>query len=290
MKKYRKLLSHRGRFMNQRIPELIQPTLQEYLSLVDHQIPDFIKAFYVEGSIALGGFNEQFSDIDFVALLSRRPTHTEFAALRNIHKVIGKKYPRWKMSGSYLQSDDLDRGSNRIKASSCYEGRLRAQGQFDWNWVAGWILKNHGIAIIGPEPQAIPVTIDWNQLIKRMRKNLNSYWAGWTRRPDAIGRMMFDWGIQWAVLGILRQFFSFRENAITTKTKAGEYALTCVPNHWHGLIQEALDIRGRTRASAYRVSVLRTMEAVRFLKFIIQTCNSPLAGSSNSFQLDCLPQ
>lgn len=263
--------------MNQRIPAPIQPTLQEYISLVNHRVPDLMKAFYVEGSIALGGFNEHFSDIDFVTLLNRRPTSTEFATLRNIHKVIGKRYPRWKMSGSYLQSDDLDPSNNQVEANSCYEGRLRLQGHFDWNWVAGWILKNHGIAIIGPEPQALPVTIDWNQLIKRMRENLNSYWAGWTRRPDAIGRMMFDVGIQWTVLGILRQFYSFRENTITTKTKAGEYALTCVPSRWHGLIQDALDIRARTKASAYRVSILRTMEAVRFMKFIIQTCNASFA-------------
>jgi hypothetical protein len=244
-----------------------------------------MKAFYVEGSIALGGFNEHFSDIDFVALLNRQLTPTEFATLRNIHKIIGRSYPRWKMSGSYLQSEDLGR-YNKVEANSCYEGRLRLQGHFDWNWVAGWILKNHGIAIIGPEPQALPVTIDWDRLIQRMRENLNSYWAGRTRRPDAFGEMFFDLGIQWSVLGVLRQFYSFRENAITTKTKAGEYALTCVPSRWHRLIQEAIDIRSgrrssayryrivRTKASTYQHRIVRTMEAVRFLKFIIQTCNA----------------
>jgi Domain of unknown function (DUF4111)/Nucleotidyltransferase domain len=272
--------------MNQRIPEPIRPTLQDYISLVNQQIPGLMKGFYVEGSIALGEFNEHFSDIDFVALLNRPLTSTEFSTLRHIHKVIGNSYPRWKMSGSYLQSDDLGSCNNLVEANICYEGRLRLEGHFDWNWVAGWILKNHGIAIIGPEPQALPVTIDWDRLIKRMRENLNSYWAGWTRRPDAIGEMMFDLGIQWAVLGVLRQFYSFRENAITTKTKAGEYALTCVPRRWHRLIQEAIDIRAgrrssayrfrivRTKASAYQLRIVRTMEAVRFLKFIIQTCNA----------------
>ena len=272
--------------MNQRIPEPIRPTLQDYISLVNQQIPGLMKGFYLEGSIALGGFNEHFSDIDFVALLNRPLTHTEFATLRKIHKVIGKCYPRWKMSGSYLQSDDLGGCNNLVLANICYEGRLRLEGHFDWNWVAGWILKNHGIAIIGPEPQALPVTIDWDRLIERMRVNLNSYWAGWTRRPDAFGKMLFDLGLQWAVLGVLRQFYSFRENAITTKTKAGEYALTCVPSRWHRLIQEAIDIRAgrrssacrfrivRTKASAYQLRVVRTMEAVRFIKFIIQTCNA----------------
>jgi hypothetical protein len=271
--------------MNQRIPEHIRPTIQDYISLVNQQIPGLMEGFYVEGSIALGEFNEHLSDIDFVALLNRPLTSTEFATLRKIHKVIGKSYPRWRMSGSYLQSDDLGSCNNPVEANICYEGRLRLAGHFDWNWVAGWILKKHGIAIIGPEPQALPVTIDWDRLIKRMRENLNGYWAGWTRRPDAIGEMMFDLGIQWAVLGVLRQFYSFRENAITTKTKAGEYALTCVPRRWHRLIQEAIDIRAgrrssayrfrivRTQASAYQLRIVRTMEAIRFLKFIIQTSN-----------------
>jgi GrpB-like predicted nucleotidyltransferase (UPF0157 family) len=133
---------------------------------------------------------------------------------------------------------------------------------------------------------ALPVTIDWDQLIKRMRENLNSYWGGWTRRPGCLGEMLFDLGIQWSVPGVLRQFYSFRENAITTKTKAGEYALTCVPTRWHQLIREAINIREgkktstyryrivRTKASTYQHRIVRTIEAVRFLKFIIQTCNA----------------
>lgn len=260
--------------MDMRIPELVQPTLHAYLSLVNQRLPGLTQAFYVEGSIALGGFNAQFSDIDFVSLLARRPSGSEFAALGEIHRLIRKNYPRWKMSGSYLQADDLGSGNNKVEANSCCEGRLRLQGDFDWNWVTGWILLNHGIAITGPESQNLPVRADWDMLIKRMRENLNSYWAGFTKRPDPIGGLMFDLGIQWAVLGVLRQFYTFRENTITTKTKAGEYALTCLPARWHPLISDAIDIRARSKASAYRVSILRTMEAVRFLRFIIQNCNA----------------
>src|SRR5690349_6911442 len=109
-------------FMDQRIPEAIQPLLHEYLKLVNRRIPNYMNAFYIEGSIALGGFNEQFSDIDFVTTLNRRPTADEFATLQNIHSVIGKNYPKWKMSGSYLQSNDLNHGNDNIEAIICYEG------------------------------------------------------------------------------------------------------------------------------------------------------------------------
>ena len=86
--------------------------------------------------------------------------------------------------------------------------------------------------------------------------------------------LMSDWGIQWTVLGVLRQFYSFRENAITTKTRAGEYALTCLPARWHPLIQEALRMRAGQKRSTHSFRLGRMVEAVRFLKFIIQTCNA----------------
>ncbi|MBZ0302050.1 MAG: DUF4111 domain-containing protein [Anaerolineae bacterium] len=82
-----------------------------------------------------------------------------------------------------------------------------------------------------------------------------------------------DWGIQWAVLGVLRQFYSFREGAITSKVGAGDYALQHLPPTWHRLIQEALNIRTQSGQCLYRSRLLRMMEAVRFMRYIIQTCN-----------------
>jgi hypothetical protein len=267
--------------MDHRIPEPVRPTLQDYVSRVNDQVPGLMKAFFIEGSIALGGFNTCFSDIDFVAILDHPATPMEFKALRGIHRAIEKRCPRWKLMGSYLQSADLDGFDREIEPHPTYHGGvLRPHGHFELDSVEGWILKNHGIALFGPEPQDLPFTVDWDLLIKKMRENLNTYWASWTRRPGRIIRMLSDWGIQWAVLGVLRQFYSFRENTITTKTKAGEYALTCVPARWHGLIREAIDIREGNKSTAYRLRVARAIEAVSFLKYIIQTCNASFAQAS----------
>ena len=177
--------------------------------------------------------------------------------------------------GSYLQSDSFchfdDQGESHL---NYHDGVLQPHRRFELNSVEGWILKRHGIAIIGPDPQGLPFTIDWNLLIHKMRENLNSYWASWTRRPLRIIMLFSDWGIQWAVLGVLRQFYSFRENTITTKTKAGEYALTCMPTRWHRLVQEAINIREGKATSAYRFRVVRTIEAASFLKYVIHTSNA----------------
>jgi hypothetical protein len=261
--------------MDRRIPKPIQPALQHYLTLMDQQLPDLLHAFYVEGSIALGGFNERFSDIDFIATLHYQMTAAEIDTVRRIHQTVTRNYPRWKLEGRYLPAHTFDQSSHRNEPHPHYhDGVLHLNGHFELNSVEGWILKNHGIALLGPTPQELSFTVEWAALIKAMRQNLNSYWVGWTNQPTRLLMLLTDWGIQWAVLGVLRQFYSFRENAITTKAYAGEYALTCLPARWHPLIQEALRIRAGQKRSTYSFRPTRTIEAISFLKFIIQACNA----------------
>lgn len=260
--------------MDQRIPELTVPLFEDYLLLASQQLAGLVVAFYVEGSIALGEFNERFSDVDFVAILGREATRAEVDALGHIHDTIRKRYPRWMMMGSYLQLDDLDRSDDRIELRpACHDGVVRLDGHFELDSVEGWILKNHGIALTGPEPRDLPFTVDWDLIIAKMSANLNTYWASWTRRPDRMVMILSDWGVQWTVLGVLRQFYSFREDSITTKIKAGEYGLACLPARWHRLIREAINVRQGVKSSLYRSRTWRAVHAVRFVKYIIRSCN-----------------
>ncbi len=234
-----------------------------------------MNAFYIVGSIALDEFNEQFSDIDFLAILNRKATTEEIEELRHIHRLIERNHPRWKMSGSYLQFCDLGKRAGEIGLYPHYhDGVLHPNSHAGLNPVTWWELKNHGKAIVGAEPQELPFNVDWDQLVTWMRENMNSYWRRWTNRPGRILVMSSDWGMQWAVLGVLRQFYTFRENAITTKLRAARYALDCLPIRWHKLIQEAINIRQGKKGSAYRFRIARTIEAVNFLKYMIQLCNT----------------
>ena len=265
--------------MNQRIPKPIQPLLEDYLCLMSQHLPSFMNACYIVGSIALDEFNEHFSDIDFVAVVDHRTTQGELEGLRHVHQVLEHHHPRWKskMSGMYLQSQDLGHFDADVKPyPSCHDGVLRPHGPHELNSITWWILKNHGIALTGPDPRALPFSVDWDLLIAKTRENLNSYWASWTAQPKRIIMLLSNWGVQWAILGVLRQYYTFHENKITTKRRAGEYALSLVPARWHRLIQEALNLRANSRRSLYRSRIIRAIDAVRFLQFIIQSCNTYL--------------
>lgn len=87
------------------------------------------------------------------------------------------------------------------------------------NHVTWWILKNHGITVIGPQSNLFTITVDWDELIRKMHHNLNTYWASYTVHPRRMAQFFTDYGIQWIVLGVLRQFYTFHEQAITSKSE-----------------------------------------------------------------------
>ncbi|MBA3872528.1 MAG: nucleotidyltransferase domain-containing protein, partial [Anaerolineae bacterium] len=93
--------------MDKRVPEVIRPMLQAYLDQLEQQLPGFVESVYLHGSIALGAFDEQRSDIDFITLIRRIETTEEaiklYTQLINIHQTLSKDYPRWLFEGSYLQ-------------------------------------------------------------------------------------------------------------------------------------------------------------------------------------------
>src|SRR5690606_30049075 len=92
--------------------------------------------------------------------------------------------------------------------------------------------------------------------------------------PKRIAWLFTNFGIEWTVLGVLRQYYTFVEQEITSKRGAGEYALAHLPSKWHRLIREAIQIREQAHDSLYRSRAERAFEAYSFLRYIIRFCNA----------------
>jgi hypothetical protein len=267
------------------IPTQIQPLLDDYVRLVSSQLPGLLEGLYLHGSVALGAFDAQLSDIDFIAVTSRRCNTAEIANLRTIHQTLARAYPLWQLEGSYLCWSDLGRLTDSMPPHPCiHDGVLSPSGYHDINLVTWWLLAHHGIAVVGPPPDQLAIHVDWDELVARMKVNLSTYWAAFITKPPRMAWLLDDYGIQWTVLGVLRQVYSFREGSITSKVGAGAYGRTLVPARWQRLIQEALNIRAGTHASLYRSRLERAIEAHAFLCTIV-TAYKPGSRSSSGQDL-----
>lgn len=93
--------------MNPRVPTLVQPLIDDYTNQMEQQLAEFITAFYIVGGIALGEFNEELSDIDFVAIIGRKTSRSDLEKLNEVHQAIERLRPTWHLSGIYVQPGDL---------------------------------------------------------------------------------------------------------------------------------------------------------------------------------------
>jgi hypothetical protein len=260
--------------MTVQIPASVQPLLDEYLAAVARELPGFVTAFYVHGSIALGEFQPKYSDIDFIAVISRRASEDDVAGLTAIHNDLKAKYAQNPLSGSYLQPGGLGRLADAIDAAPYFQDGVMQHGHFDINAVTWWVLKNRGLTLLGAPATELPITVDMDRMIADMHRNMNEYWAQYTRKPARIAWLLSDYGVQWAIPGVLRQFYTFEERAITSKTGACEYALQHAPQRWHRIIQEAINIRTGRETRLYGFAPLRALDAYLFLRYISARCNS----------------
>jgi hypothetical protein len=254
-------------------PAPLRPLLDGYLAQFDARLPGVLAGWYVLGSVALGEFHPTFSDVDFVALLARPLAPAEVAELSRLHQQLARAHPRWPLSGGYLPLAALTPAADVLTTAPHYhDGRLRAAGQFELHSADGWTWQRHGLALRGPEPAALPLRVDWPTLLARMHANTRTYWGRWATSPRQWLLLLSGWGVQWAVLGVLRQWYTYREGAITTKRRAGEYALVHLPAKWHTIVAEAVRLRDR-QSSTYRSRLARANDARRFLQYIIADCN-----------------
>jgi predicted nucleotidyltransferase len=262
----------------------LHPRFAEIIRLFIGQLeaarPTLLEGWYLYGSVALDDYSIEKSDIDFIAVTSKRLEATDIALIRSIHEHVERQYALPNLSGIYITWDDLGKLEHEIEPYPYYQdGHMHEAGYFELNLVTWFELKKYGIAIVGPLTSELPFQVDEQLLISSLLTNLNTYWKGWIRKshrlssPFVNGKFFRRMDLEWGVLGICRLFYTFRERDITTKAAAGHYALDHVPGQWHRIIEEAILVRRGVSFSLYRSKLKRKQEALAFMVYIRNECN-----------------
>lgn len=253
----------------------VQQVMDDYIALLREAVPDLSGGVYLHGSLALGAYTPPLSDIDFISVIERRCIPSDIANVRAVHNALLQRHPHAQLSASYLQWQDLGQSEESVSPHPCFhDGVFNASGYHDINAVTWWILTHRGITLLGPPAKQFAICIDWDDLLARMHENLKTYWRRFTTDPRRMRWLLSDYGIHWTVLGVLRQFYTFREHAITSKVGAGLYALDHLPVRWHRLLREAMALREGNHTSLYRSRLVRAASAYAFVHLIITACDT----------------
>lgn len=259
------------------IPEEAKEIINEHTNMIETNLPNFLEAYYIYGSVSLGAFDYGTSDLDFIAVVKRKANEKDINILKKIHGDMQRKFNKTIVDGMYLLNDDIESLNKReISCLRFNDGKFQGFKMFDRNSIDAFQLKKYGITIKGRRIENLDYTVDFDILISKMQDNLNTYWLNWIndcrRFPSIryINLFVNLKAIEWGVLGVSRLYYTFKERDMTSKVGVGEYVLQTLPQRWHKIIKESMRLRKNNKKSYYNSIFERRSDALAYIDYIIQ--------------------
>ncbi|MEP7291020.1 MAG: aminoglycoside adenylyltransferase domain-containing protein [Chloroflexota bacterium] len=201
---------------------------------------DKLVGFYLYGSLSLGDFDPDSSDVDFLFVTRESLSDEMLAMLREMHRELassGLPYAR-KLEGSYIPLEALRRYDP--------ENALHPTIGVDWDFGIGkhgsnWILeraivREQGVIVWGALPKTLIDPITPGDLRMAVCESL-SFWqaqlegAAWLEPRDYQA---------FAILTMCRALYTLREGKVVSKPDAAAWALQTLDAKWLPLIEKAL--------------------------------------------------
>jgi hypothetical protein len=222
-------------------------TLGTYLDLVDELAPGVVEGLYVVGSVALGDWHAEHSDIDIVAVTAEPATDEVAAQLLAAHQELRRRHATPDVDGPYLAWGDLVvEPATGLHRPWILDGTFHHDGDcFEINPVTWYTLATYGLAARGPSPERLEIALDVESRVRFVVDNLHSYWRvlGEQLAADLASRTFTTADFEWCVLGPLRLHYTAFTADVTSKRGAGEHGLAVTPARFHGAIRAALTVR-----------------------------------------------
>lgn len=264
-----------------KIPEHPYPELRNVLrTFVDEvaaELRENLVGIYLIGSIATGDFDLD-SDIDFLVVTNTELTEENMRSLQDIQIKIHDMdcYPAKHLEGSYISIDDLN-DWNIVGEKKLYYfdngSTTDEESTHDNQWHVRWILRERGIALVGPNPKAIlkPIPVDemLNE-IKRTMLQVMSLFQDEVDRPLSFWNSRF--GQSFAVLTYCRMLHTLHTGTVQSKKEGAKWAREFVDPKWIGLIDQAWKEREGVRFMVkihQRAEPASLYETLDFIKYAI---------------------
>lgn len=251
------------------IPSPAGKIVDALINSIKEDLPGLVEGVYLTGSIPLHDFYLNKSDIDFIVLCESLPVKEAISKLQSIHNRIQKRFNQPKLSGFYITKECLHLHIGPpVKITGVHEGKVK-----EMLWGKGLTavtlkeLKTTACTVYGIPAQTLPIEVSDKELDHTLFENLNSYWQTWMRRYTILPHrylllVLFPWFTEWPVLGVARQLYTLQTGKITSKLKAGEFALHYLPSKHHHVVQQAIKIRASSSQFHFAPSRKRARQTI----------------------------
>ena len=219
----------------------VDTLLARLLAEVQGALGDELVGLYPYGSLALGDFDPESSDIDFLVATRGILTDDALAALATMHARLAAGGPALadRLEGSYIplralrRHDPADNLHPTIGADWPF-----GLGPHETNWIIErHIVREHGRALHGPPPRELIDPVQPADLRAAPRDLLLGFWARQLGDPEWLRPRAYQ---AFAILTMCRALHTLAEGTVASKPHAAAWAQRSLDPAWTPLIDRAL--------------------------------------------------
>jgi predicted nucleotidyltransferase len=233
---------------NTRVPQHPYPELREVLNTfvaeVQAELAENLVGIYLVGSLASGDFDLD-SDVDFLVVINTELTPENRQNLQDIQRKVHQIdcYPARHLEGSYITIEDLnDWGTVGEKELYYFDN---GSTTFEWSahdnqWHVRWILRERGIALLGPAPETLLPPIPTDELLGEMKASMHiilQFFAESLDQPLNFFNSQF--GQSFVVLTCCRILHTLHTGEVQSKKAGALWAQKNVDPAWRKFIDRA---------------------------------------------------
>jgi predicted nucleotidyltransferase len=222
-------------------PQEAVEVLNSLLSGIREALGDNLVGLYLRGSLATGDFDPDLSDLDFFAVTERPVSEAKFHALAMLHERLAKlpnKYGH-ELEGPYIDRSAARRFRPGERHPTIERGEALKWREHRDNWVLErWTVREHGIALFGPDPKSLIDAISPDELRAAVRIRLKD-WADWAADPDDPDWLLPRGHKAYVVETMCRALYTLERDDLPSKPRAVAWALESLPEPWRSTVERS---------------------------------------------------
>jgi hypothetical protein len=222
---------------------------------------------YLHGSLAIGDFDVERSDIDFLVVTENHLPNQLVSELQTMFTRVPSACDlKWKTNfeGSFIPRSAL----RRFDPDNSAHPVIRVDGSFGIDqhgseWVIQrYIIREHGIVVSGPDPQDLIDPIYPDDLRQATLKVLHEWWEPQLDDPFRLHDSEYQ---AYAILTMCRILYTLKYGTVVSKPVAARYIQKTMNERWKELIEQALAWRhGKPMDSL--------AETLNFIRYTVEIC------------------
>jgi predicted nucleotidyltransferase len=196
---------------------------------------------YLRGSLAMGDFNPDTSDLDVLAVTEIPVDESTYAGLLSLHNAIDhlpNRYAR-RLEMAYVDRRAIRRFQPGFRHPTLGQGEKLDWTEHHENWILErWVIRNYGITLFGPPPASLIDPISSDEIRSAVRLRLAD-WVEWALTPDDPEWLLPRSHKAYAVETMCRALHTLATGEVISKPLAVEWALKSLPEPWRTTVQHS---------------------------------------------------